>query len=262
MHVHFGPLPIPPGITVTHSVTAVEAAREAAAADFRAIVLKAKDSSTAGLCHVVEELVEGIQVFGGVVLDHAVGGLNPIAVEEALRLGGKIVWLPTCGIPVIDRDAKVLPVVHEIFELVAAHDALLATGHITVEEHFAVARQFGGSGRLIVTHAGAQTNGPALDARQCAELAELGATLEFAALTTIDHWGKAAMALDEHAAMIRAAGVERSLLASDYGWNDDLPRPVQGMREYYERLWKVGFTEDELRLMACETPARLLRLAG
>ena len=39
--------------------------------------------------------VEGIKVFGGVVLDYHAGGLNPMAVEPAVKMGGKIVWLPT-----------------------------------------------------------------------------------------------------------------------------------------------------------------------
>lgn len=276
MHVHFGPAAVPPEYSfITHSVTAHEAAHQAAAAGFAAIVLKAKDSVTAGTAHVVQEVVDGIRVFGGVVLDHPVGGLNPSAVEQTMLLGGKVVWLPTTGsrhdcevhgtpgpgIPVTDDDGKVLPVVHDIFDLVAAHDGLLATGHVSFEEHLAVAREFGASGRVIATHVGDEGGGPGLDADQCKELAELGVIMEFSALTCLDHWGTAAMDMDKHAAMIRAVGVDRAFLSSDYGWSKDLPEPVPGMRDYYEALWKAGFSEDELRLMACDTPARLLGLA-
>lgn len=68
------------------------------------------------------------------------------------------------------------------------------------------------------------------------------------------------MSLDEHVDMIRRVGVDHAILSSDYGWTQDLPRPVPGMLDYYDELWQAGFTEAELQLMACETPARLLGL--
>lgn len=276
MHVHYGPAPVPPGVGVTHSVTAIEATREAAAAGFAAIVLKASDRSTAGLGDILEEVVEGIRVFGGVVLDRAVGGLNPYLVEQTMLLGGKIVWLPTSGsrndavlyggkaadgIAVTDDDGKPVAAVKEIFELILANDAILATGHITAEEHFGIARAFGNTGRVLVTHAGESLAGPALNAAQCAELAELGAIIEFSAQTCVDAWGREAMSIEDHVAMIRAAGVGQSILSTDYGWNNDLPHPAQGMLDYCERLWAAGFSMDELRQMACDTPARLLGIA-
>jgi hypothetical protein len=277
MHVHFGPAAIPPQYaSIKPSVTAIQAAREAAGAGFRALVLKAKDSVSAGAAHAAEEAVGGVRVFGGVVLEAPVGGLNPDAVEQTMLLGGKIVWLPTTGsrqdceahgeppgsgIAVTDDNGKVLPGVHEIFDLISAHGALLATGHISYAEHLAVAREFGASGRVIATHAGNPASGPKLDAAQCAELAAAGMIIEFTAATLDDHWGSPGMSMDKHAAMIRAAGVDHAILSSDYGWTSDLPRPVAGLRDYYLRLREAGFGEDEIRLMACDTPARLLGLA-
>ncbi|HJQ48486.1 MAG TPA: DUF6282 family protein [Amycolatopsis sp.] len=277
MHLHYGPAAVPPEYSfITHSVTALEAARQAVEAGFAAIVLKAKDSVTAGVAHVVEEVVQGIRVFGGVVLDHPVGGLNPVAVEQTMLLGGKVVWLPTTGsrndvelhgtpgpaIPITDGEGELLPVVHDIFDIVAAHDALLATGHVGFDEHLAIAREFGPSGRVIATHVGDEGGGPGLSAEECTQLAAYGVVMEFSGLTCLDHWGVAAMDMDRHAAMIRAVGVEASILSGDYGWSADLPRPVPGLQQYYEALWKAGFSEDELRLMACDTPARLLGLAA
>src|SRR5439155_24588289 len=90
LHCHFGP--------VAHrerSVDAFEAAREAAAAGHRAVVLKSHDFPTASLAWSVGQVVPEIDVFGGVCCDREVGGVNPAAVEVALRLGARIVWLPT-----------------------------------------------------------------------------------------------------------------------------------------------------------------------
>src|SRR3954469_15645814 len=78
------------------SVDAFEAAREAAAAGHRAIVLKSHDSPTASLAWAVQRDVGNtISVFGGICCDREVGGMNPAAVEVALALGARIVWLPT-----------------------------------------------------------------------------------------------------------------------------------------------------------------------
>ena len=40
-------------------------------------------------------LVPGIRVFGGLVLNFPVGGLNPFAVDSYVRLGAKEVWMPS-----------------------------------------------------------------------------------------------------------------------------------------------------------------------
>src|SRR3954467_636867 len=145
LHCHFGPDP-----HRARSVDAFEAAREAAAAGHRAIVLKSHDSPTASLAWAVQRDVgDTISVFGGICCDREVGGMNPAAVEVALGLGARIVWLPTLssgedfdngvaeqlgipgpGIRVVDADGELTAATKEILELVADHDAILATGHV------------------------------------------------------------------------------------------------------------------------------------
>ena len=36
-----------------------------------------------------------MQILGSVTLNDAVGGLNPFAVEAALDLGARVIWMPT-----------------------------------------------------------------------------------------------------------------------------------------------------------------------
>ncbi len=281
LHCHFGPDFLRPGKTTRYAVTAIEAAREAAAAGYAAIVLKSHDFGSQSLAVAVEEAVGGLRVFGGLALDYAVGGLNAVAVEQTLLLGGKVVWLPTIasmhdllagigkkhgyhgtGIPVVDDAGRVLPAVHEIFALVEQYDAILATGHIGASDHHAIAKEFGSSGRVLVTHAGEELAGPNLNSRQCLELAELGATIELSAQTCVAHVGVRGKTVAEIAETIRMVGAARCVLATDYGWNDALPRPVPGMQDFLDTLLAEGLTEQELRLMAAETPARLLGLAS
>src|SRR4029079_2417534 len=122
------------------SVDAFQAAREAADAGHRALVLKSHDSPTASLAWAVQREGGGISVFGGICCDREVGGLNPAAVEVALRLGARIVWLPTLlskphyrsgivppirlpgpGISVTDADGALLPETAEVLSLVRDH---------------------------------------------------------------------------------------------------------------------------------------------
>src|SRR6478752_1217379 len=200
LHCHFGPDP-----HRARSVDAFEAAHEAAAAGHRAIVLKSHDSPTTSLAWAVQRDVgDTISVFGGICCDREIGGLNPAAVEVALGLGARIVWLPTLssrqdfengiaaqlGIPgpglvVTDADDALLPETREVLALVREHDAILATGHVSAAEHYAVVREFAQTGKVLITHATEDLTGPKLTAAQCRELADLGAWIELCAMTCI-----------------------------------------------------------------------------
>ena len=70
----------------------VQAARDAG---MKAIVLKCHHENTVSRAYLVQRVIPGIRVYGGIVLNYYVGGVNPAAVEAALRLGGKEVWMPT-----------------------------------------------------------------------------------------------------------------------------------------------------------------------
>src|SRR5260221_8553081 len=112
----------------------------------RGIVLKNHISETASRAALVMKVVPGIEVFGGIVLNNAVGGINPAAVEWMHRFygsRGKVVWLPTFesdkhvktfskpdakGI-VVAPGGKVIPEMEEILKIIARENLLLATGH-------------------------------------------------------------------------------------------------------------------------------------
>jgi hypothetical protein len=281
LHCHFGPDTI--GGTLAggegHSVTAVDAARDAAESGHAALVLKSHSFASPALARNVEDAVSGVRVFGGICTDYPSGGLNVDAVEAALALDAKIVWLPTVhsqqdfekrtvaregfhgtGIRVVDEEGRVVPAVQEIFGLVSQKDAILATGHISAEEHYAVVKEFAGRGHVLVTHAGEELAGPRLSAEQCAELADLGASIELTALSCKDVLGVTGKRPDAMAAMIRAIGPSRCTLSTDYGWTTAVPRPAPGLQEFLEALWGEGITEDELQAMVSTHPARLLGL--
>src|SRR5690349_7333339 len=92
MHVHSHP------DVFGRSMDDIDVATLAKARGMRGIVLKNHISETASRAALVMHAVPGIEVFGGIVLNNAVGGINPDAVEWMHRFygsRGKVVWLPT-----------------------------------------------------------------------------------------------------------------------------------------------------------------------
>lgn len=92
MHVHSHP------DVFGRNMDDVDVANIAKARGMRGIVLKNHISETASRAALAMRAVPGIEIFGGIVLNKAVGGVNPDAVEWMHRVyggRGKIVWLPT-----------------------------------------------------------------------------------------------------------------------------------------------------------------------
>jgi uncharacterized protein DUF6282 len=270
LHCHFGPDP-----HRSRSVDAFDAAREAAAAGHRAVVLKSHDSPTPSLAWAVQRDVgESISVFGGICCDREVGGVNAAAVEVALGLGARIVWLPTLssrqdfdngvaaqlGIPgpglvVAGDDGELLPETKEVLALVREHGAVLATGHVSAAEHYAVVRAAARELPVLLTHATEDLAGPKLTAAQCRELAELGAWVELCAMTCIG--ALATKTVAQMVETIRAVGVDRVTLGTDFGQQVN-PHPAAGLQTYADALFAEGITEAEIRRMACTNPGALL----
>src|SRR5258708_4921011 len=92
MHVHSHP------DVFGRNMDDIDVAQLAKSRGMRGILLKNHISETASRAALVMKVVPGIEVFGGVVLNNAVGGINPNAVEWMHRIYcslGKVVWLPT-----------------------------------------------------------------------------------------------------------------------------------------------------------------------
>jgi hypothetical protein len=83
VHVHAGPhLKSSP-----RSVDPMQAARQAKAAGMRGLVYMDVLENSSGTAWLVSRTVPGIQVFGGIILNTAYGGMNPRAVRNALYYG-------------------------------------------------------------------------------------------------------------------------------------------------------------------------------
>jgi hypothetical protein len=284
LHCHFGPdhlggKAIDHGVDCRTGTSPIESAKAALDSGQAGAVLKSHSFASTALVAALNELFPDLHLFAGICTDYISGGLNVHAVEAALLMGAKIVWLPTLnstndhagsnitmaegpGISTIDEDGKPVDDVHQIFELVQQYDAILATGHISADEHYGVIREFARRGKVLVTHAGEPLAGPNLTTAQCVELADLGAIIEFTALTCTDALGNTGKPATYTAEMITAIGPERCVLATDHGFMKGIPAPVPGFRNFLERLWSEGgISEKDLAQMASRKPAELLDLS-
>lgn len=95
-----------------------------------------------------------LNIFGGISLNDEVGGLNASAVDYAVKLGAKVVWMPTIcakndrikhsktgGLTLLDNDEKLLPQVQEILEIIKENNIVLATGHLSPKEIYILVKR-------------------------------------------------------------------------------------------------------------------------
>jgi hypothetical protein len=274
LHCHTGP------DTVGRSLGDLQLVRLAREAGMRAIVLKNHFTMTADRAQLVMGEVGGIEVFGGIVLNRAVGGINPEAVERMVQMGGRrgrIVWLPTIDAEnqvrftndrrpfvAVVRDGKPVPELGAVLALIARHDLVLATGHLSADESLiiaAAARQAGVQ-RLLVTHCLAEAS--LATPAKLRQLAGLGAMLECTWLTHSPGQGGAInvgrpVPVAEGAGLMRAIGAEHFIISSDLGQQNNPHHPA-GMRNFMAALLDAGITPLEIDLMVRQNPARLLGL--
>ncbi len=269
MHCHHGPDP-----HRARSVDAMEAAQEADAQGLAAIVLKSHAYPTGPVAILMQKTVERLRVFGGICCDFEVGGLNPAAVEVALRTGAKVVWMPTFssvvdrrklhlpgpGIPLLGDKAQLVPEAEEILRLAKAHDAVVATGHIDLPEQFAIvdaSREIGVP--VVMTHALETHIGPDHTLEHVIELAARGAMIEFTYLTCIPGGFAASETPEVFARAMMAVGPERAIMSTDFGQAQS-PRPAVGMRMFIDEMLGCGVPATAIDVMARRNPGRLLGL--
>ncbi|MEU4244337.1 DUF6282 family protein [Actinoplanes sp. NPDC026619] len=253
-------------------------------------VLKSHYVTTAERATVVRTAVPGVDVLGAITLNGSMGGMNPAAVEIAGRLGGRIVWMPTVDsrnqrgstaadlpgskpamwgalqadlhaqgivpdvVEVISPDGEVLEQVRKVLRVIARHDMVLATGHLSAPEILAVVKAAKQEGvrRVVVTHP--EFTSQRLTVPQQQELAAEGALLE--RCFTTPYTGK--VSWEDLFANIRAVGPSHSVLSSDLG--QPFNPPVEdGLALFADRLLEAGFTAEEIREMAV-TNSRFLAL--
>jgi len=88
IHLHLGP------DIYERYADEITVARQAQRAGYRALLFKNHHFPTAARVELIARSVSGIEVFGGIVLNSPVGGLNKHAVSAAIDFGAREVGCP------------------------------------------------------------------------------------------------------------------------------------------------------------------------
>lgn len=245
-------------------------------AGFTGCVLKGHYEATVGRAHTASRQ-SGLSVYGALVLNQHVAGLNPAAVAASLAMGARVIWMPTAdahtqqaaGLPRLCHTQPGLPSttysippigpaveneVRQIVSLVAEADAVLATGHLSTPEIAWLLPVARGAGvkRLLLTHPSWTI--PAMTAAEAAEFANQGAYAEITAYQLLHQAGCTPVKLAHFA---RTVGLQHIVLSSDAG-QPDSPSPPDALSQLLEALVSQGLDRGALLACASEQPERLV----
>ena len=267
IHCHCGP------DSLDRTIDAVDLAHLAKERGMRGIVIKNHYEPTAALACLARKAVPGMEIFGGVTLNLAVGGMNPHAVEHMAKVqgrAGRFVWMGSLDTeaqvrysrhtrPFVSafRDGELLPEARAVLRAVARHSLVLETGHWTSEEVLLLIREARGMGvqHIVVTHA--MIAPIHMQTASMQEAAASGAWIEFVYNGLIGPFKEFEFADYAHA--IRAVGPNRCVLSSDLGQPVN-PLHPDGLVAFFDGLKAEGITPQEIDLMSRTTPARILGL--
>lgn len=284
LHCHSGPSVMP------RYFDHYEAMQEASSAGIRALLIKDHYYSATPVTEMLNKHFKHLKVtlLSGVPLNNQTGGLNVYAVEHGIKLGAKLVWMPTftaanhidehkkdahfkdkfpqakkkmlepTPLTVLDAGDRLVPEVAPILDLIAEHDIVLSGGHLNIREIFPLFEEAKRRGvkRLLVNHP-TYVVGASLD--DIRRLVGMGAYVEHSMCMFVPGSKFKFYDPPELDAMIEAGTVERTILGSDLGQVGN-PRLVDGFRNVIETVLDLGYPEAAVRKMVSSNAAQLVGL--
>lgn len=278
LHVHIGPEIIPRKFTVA-TLAKKQQGKVAG------MVLKNHFFSTTPFIAKVN--TAPLQLFGSVVLNNFVGGLNADAIYAASTLSPArfIVWFPTVSAKQFlknstweiasewvndtsfrSRKASTIAAVTvfasqgvlskncmAVLSAIKETDAILATGHISWQESMTLVQKANKMGirNIIITHPIYQRIAMPIPMQK--KLASYGAKIELCwSMWKIDDIPIASIAKE-----MKAVGVKNCILSSDSGQAFS-PAPNVALKEFCVALMSEGITLNELKTMLITNPKKLL----
>ncbi len=285
VHIHAGPS------LMAREVDAWDMAKEAVRGKFSAIVIKDHHLPTIGATRIVRDhLGDGhLKVFGSMVLNRSVGGLNAMAVEVAIGFGAKIIWMPTVSsknhiemhriyakkypfpamakklsvseepIVCIDSNSRLTSEVENVLQVISRYpDVVLATGHLSRQEVDAVVRRgvHLGVKRIMVDHPHFMVEATTEDIQAWHSL---GAYIEFTAVASVPSSKFYCLPASKVAGVIKMLGPERLIISSDYGQLGN-GSPIDGMCAFIELLLSEGVDKNSIAQILRKNSAELMGL--
>jgi hypothetical protein len=266
LHVHTSPS------HYERSLDDFELVKEATALGMSGVLVKNHFEPTSARAALVNRYMKGgAKLYGSITLNLSVGGINPYAVESAVRLGAKMVWMPTKdsqnsinqdgigdfrlrdGLTVFNDDGSLKTCVYEVMEVARQYNVCLSTGHLTTEESFSVCKAGLDLGvQMILTHPEFSHTTIPLDLQL--KFVDMGVIIE-------KDWVNIALGMtttEEMAKSIKLIGADNIYLATDRGQASG-ERPSEGLILFVENMLNHGITPEEIRTMICTVPKVVLR---
>lgn len=283
LHVHSAPDVLP------RKMDDVEMAQRITESGMAGYAIKSHYFCTSERAQLVNRSYPDCDAVGTITLNSSVGGINPTAMEMAARSGVKLVWFPTCDsaheiahvfdgnpdkklpywaqiiiqmkeagiqaptIRILGEDGRLKKEVYEVLDIIARYDVILATGHISHEEAFALvsAAKERGVKKIIITHVDFPTTFYTVEEQK--RFVEMGAVMEHCYTT----WATGKVDFEVTKEQIREIGPDHCILATDLGQKTAL-YPDEGLLEFAKRLYDAGFDSEEIRTMTVHNPRKLL----
>jgi hypothetical protein len=266
LHVHSSP------DILERKLSDLGVARAYKTAGLRGVLIKCHVTPTASRAALVREAMEGFHVYGGLVLNKMAGGLNPVAVETEIKLGAKVIWMPTISsenhikrsngdmrqaVLIADDKGALRAELNEIFDLIAGADAILGTGHLTSAEceKVVAAARTRGVKKIVITHPEYMMPSMPVDVQR--SLARTGILFERCFYASYPGPHLPAVPPELIAEQIKAVGADVSIMATDFGqaYNEE---PLEGFRRFIGNMLECGISFREIALMVKTNPAALL----
>ena len=199
----------------------------------RALVIKSHMVPTMDRATLVNQIRKekypdsDLEMFGAIALNRSVGGINPYAAEAALKLGAKIVWLPTNT----------------------------SSNHFSKSGKNAEAARDAGVEKIVITHPEFHIVGMTLEER-IQIVKDYNVLLEMEYAQPIGG-GVYKKNLPENAETMRQIGCEHFIVSTDSGQMQN-PYWYESIVEYIDYLYDQGFTKEEIDTMTKYNPAKML----
>jgi hypothetical protein len=249
------------------------------------VVLKAHEASTVDRATLMRLKEPGLHIYGGLVLNEFTGGLSPKAVDAAIQLGAKVIWMPTIsanehcchfgkkktrlfnsekplpnpekGLTIFDDKKQIKQNVHEILALISEANITLATGHLSVEEVSALigAAKEHRIEKILIQHADLGIAPVPIPYQK--EFARKGAIIEKCYMACSEDFND--LSVSQMAETIREIGADSCVLVTDYGQEHNIP-PIEALSHFVQEMIENGITDKEIQTMIVHNPKKLLGL--
>ena len=258
LHVHSAPDPL-----IDCRFDAIDTGLYAQEADMAGFALMSAHYTTVPIAGMLSRMYPGLNVVGGLVLNHFTGGLNIESVQAAADLGARILWMSSVGggdctgisgqnIQLIDKDGKIQPQVEEILDIVDRYDMLLAHNYASSKEALSLFRLAKEKDlqKMLVTYNFGASSTESLD-----ELASLGVYVEYPFENCMP--SSARITIADLVSDVRSIGVENCVITSGFGQSVN-PPSAEGMRMAIATLLNSGLEAREVSLMVKVNPLSLV----